>query len=57
MQRIEDATALLTRTKESSILDDASTDLIDELRSGSKKEEVDVNSIDLDDIFGSYIKK
>jgi cell division GTPase FtsZ len=57
MQRIEDATALLTRTKESSILDDASTDLIDELRSGSKKEEIDVNSIDLDDIFGSYIKK
>lgn len=57
MQRIDEATALLTRTKESSILDDASTDLIDSLRGSNDKQETNVEDLDLNDIFGGYIKK
>jgi hypothetical protein len=57
MQRIQEATAALTRTKESSILDDAKTDLLDNLRgTGNKETKVDTG-VNLDDIFGSYIKK
>lgn len=56
MQRIDEATALLTRTKESSILDDASTDLIDSLRGSNDKQETNVEDLDLNDIFGGYIK-
>jgi tubulin-like protein CetZ len=56
MQRIQEATAALTRTKESSILDDASTDMLDSLR-GSSTKDGKVDNVDLDDIFGSYMKK
>jgi len=56
LQRIEDAEEQLMKTKDSSILDDAKTDLIDELRdtSGSK---VGAQEVDLGDIFDSYMKK
>jgi len=57
VQRIDEATALLTRTKESSILDVAATDLIDDLRASDSKKAVDVNEIDLDDVFNLYVKK
>jgi hypothetical protein len=56
MQRISEATAALTRTKESSILDDVSTDILSNLR-GSSKDAPDKNEVNLDDIFGNYIKK
>jgi tubulin-like protein CetZ len=57
MQRIQEATAALTRTKESSILDDASTDLLNDLRGTGTKDTEGGDKINLDDIFGSYIKK
>jgi hypothetical protein len=56
MQRISEATAALTRTKESSILDDVSTDILSNLR-GSSKDTPVKNEVNLDDIFGNYIKK
>ena len=58
IQRIDEATAQLTKVKESSILDEAQTDFLDQLRgSDSSKKETDIDQIDLDDIFGNYIKK
>lgn len=58
IQRIDEATAQLTKVKESSILDEAQTDFLDQLRgSETSKKEADIDQIDLDDIFGNYIKK
>lgn len=56
VQRIQEATAALTRTKESSILDDTATDALDDLRGTGKKESAG-GEVNLDDIFGNYIKK
>ena len=60
LQRIDEVTAQLTKTKESSVLDNANTDLIDMLRgTGTSATTKDENNdlSDLDSIFGQYIKK
>lgn len=57
IQRIDEA-AQLTKVKESSILDEVQTDFLYQLRgSETSKKEADIDQIDLDYIFGNYIKK
>lgn len=52
IQRIDEVKALLTKTKESSVLDDADTDLISELRKTDSRK----GDVNLDDIFNNYMK-
>jgi tubulin-like protein CetZ len=59
VQRIDEASAALSKVKESSILDEASTDSLDLLRQSGKDSDNDPNAkeIDLDNIFDLYTKK
>jgi cell division GTPase FtsZ len=55
LQRIEEVTDQINKIKESSILDDASIDFIDDLRK-NKSETNSIDSIGIDDLFKEYSK-
>lgn len=58
LQRIDDLTHQLTKTKASSILDKADVDLMDMVRgNGTTTKDSNSDLDDLDSIFGQYIKK
>lgn len=56
IQRIDDVQEALTKVKSSSVLDDTSVDILNSLRTTPESDATAPKEVNLDDIFGSYIK-